>query len=268
MKRKKFISPGAWFSMSYPADWSEFEDGEASFLFYNPDVWTGNFRISAFKGGTTYGQDSIHRELKENESAALVKIGNMECAYSKEMFQEEGTYYTTHLWITGSGNVSFECSFTVPKGGSPKEAEDIISSIEIRKEGEKYPAELIPARIAEIYLINEAFEWVSSTVKHELKKDFQGTEEDLQSIQQIIDSGTLGQKKKEEWLAIGITVCNILANEVEGMEWMTLIDGNREFPVLIYKYRTFDPMKLTWSKIKAGQTCNVIEEYKTMLESL
>ena len=26
---KKFISPGAWFSMMYPADWNEFEDGEA-----------------------------------------------------------------------------------------------------------------------------------------------------------------------------------------------------------------------------------------------
>ena len=50
MQGKKFISPGAWFSMNYPSDWNEFEDGEGSFLFYNPDVWTGNFRISAFKG--------------------------------------------------------------------------------------------------------------------------------------------------------------------------------------------------------------------------
>ncbi len=47
---KKYISPGAWFSMVYPADWNEFEDGEGSFLFYNPNEWTGNFRISAFKG--------------------------------------------------------------------------------------------------------------------------------------------------------------------------------------------------------------------------
>ena len=34
---KKFISPGAWFSMTYPVDWNEFEDGEGSFLFYNPN---------------------------------------------------------------------------------------------------------------------------------------------------------------------------------------------------------------------------------------
>ena len=60
---KKFISPGAWFSMTYPADWNEFEDGEGSFLFYNPNEWTGNFRISAFKGNATYGKDSVKQEL-------------------------------------------------------------------------------------------------------------------------------------------------------------------------------------------------------------
>jgi len=84
MQGKKFISPGAWFSMNYPSDWNEFEDGEGSFLFYNPDVWTGNFRISAFKGNASYGKDAIRQELKENDSASLVKIGTWDCAYSKK----------------------------------------------------------------------------------------------------------------------------------------------------------------------------------------
>ena len=192
--------------MNYPSDWNEFEDGEGSFLFYNPDVWTGNFRISAFKGNASYGKDAIRQELKENDSASLVKIGTWDCAYSKEMFQEEGTYYTSHLWITGTGNIAFECSFTVPKGGSTKEAEEV-----------------------------------------------------LEKIQQVIDSGKISPKKKDEWLAIGITVCAILTNEVEGMEWKTLIDGNREVPVLEYQGRTIDPMKIAWSKVKAGQPGNIAE---------
>ena len=262
---KKFISPGAWFSMMYPAGWNEFEDGEGSFLFYNPNEWTGNFRISAYKGSATYAREVIRQELKDNPSAVSVRIGNMECAYSKEMFEEDGAYYTSHLWITGMGDVAFECSFTVPKGGVVKEAEDVIATLEVRKEGQKYPAELIPARLSEIYLINEAYEWVVSTVKEELKKDFQGVEDDLEKLQQVIDSGKIGPKKKDEWLAIGITVCTILANEVEGMEWKTLIDGNREAPVLEYKDRIIDPMKIAWSKVKAGQPCNVIEEYKSVI---
>ena len=146
-----------------------------------------------------------------------------------------------------------------------KEAEDVLSTLETRKEGEKYPAELIPVRLSEIYQINEGYEWVVSTVKQELKKDFQGIEEDLEKLQQVIDSGKIGSKNKEEWLAVGITVCAILANEVDGMEWKTLVDGNREAPVLQYKDHIIDPMKLAWSKVKAGQPCNVIEEYKSVI---
>ena len=85
--------------MTYPVDWNEFEDGEGSFLFYNPNEWTGNFRISAFKGNATYGKDSVKQELRENSSAIPVRIGRMECAYSKEMFEEEGAYYTSSHFI-------------------------------------------------------------------------------------------------------------------------------------------------------------------------
>ena len=39
----------------------------------------------------------------------------------------------------------------------------VIATLEIRKEGEKYPAELIPVRLSAIYQINESYEWVVST---------------------------------------------------------------------------------------------------------
>lgn len=262
---KKFISPGAWFSMIYPTDWNEFEDGEDSFLFYNPNEWTGNFRISAYKGDAAYGKNAVRQELKDNVSATLVEVGNLECAYSKEMFEEAGDYYTSHLWIMGTGEMAFECSFTVRKGGSVAEAEKIITSLEVRKE--KCPAEVIPIRLFEIYQINEAYEWVTTTVKDQLKKDFQGVEEDLSNMQQVIDSGVIAPKKKEAWLSFGIALCVILANEVDGLEWMTLIDGNREAPVLqnTTTGECIDPMKLVWSKVKAGEPCNLTETYKALL---
>lgn len=49
-------------------------------------------------------------------------------------------------------------------------------------------------------------------------------------MQQIIDKGDISPKKKDTWLAFGIVLCVIFANEVDGMEWRTLIDGNREAP--------------------------------------
>lgn len=270
---KKFISPQAWFSMTYPIDWNEFEDGEGTFLFFNPDVWTGNFRISAYKeeaskrGSANYGQEAVAQEFRQNDSASMVKVGPHNCAYSKEMFEDGDTYYTQHTWIIGIENMAFECSFTVPKGADVKEAEAVIASLAIRHDGQKYPAELIPIRLSEIALVDEGYEWTVNLVKSELAKDFQGVEDDLTNIQQLIDKGVIGAKKKDNWLALGITICVILANEVEGMEWMTLIDGNREAPVLHYKEteKVIDPLRLVWSKIKAGETCNVEEAYKNAL---
>lgn len=272
----KFISPGAWFSMIYPSNWNEFEDGEGSFLFYNPDKWTGNFRISAYKAeaksadAMTYGRQSVLDELKDNSSASSIQIGGLECAYSKEMFQEEGEYYTTHLWVTGINDVAFECRFTVLKGGEVKEAEEVIASLEVRQNGVKYPAETIPIRLSEIYQVNEGYEWAVSTVKKLLKKDFQGVEEDLFKLQQVMDGGKIEKSQRDVWMAFGITLCTILGNEIDGFEWKTLMDGNREVPVLQYIQtgKLIDPMELVWKKVKAGERCDIVEEYKNVIEEI
>ena len=263
-KGKKFISPGAWFSMRYPAAWSEFEGGEDAFLFYNPDEWDGNFRISAYKGAEGYGDSCVRQELRENPSAVRRRVGALECAYSKEVFEEGGAAYTSHFWLAGIGNLAFECSFTVPEGGATATAEAVIASLEVRREGVKYPAEVIPVRLSEISRINGAYEWVETTVKDLLKKDFQGVEEDIPSMQQVVDGGTLGRKDKDAWLALGIVLCVIFANEADGMEWRTLMDGNREAPVLLDTStgRWADPMKLVWSRVKAGRPCRLEDAYR------
>ena len=143
------------------------------------------------------------------------------------------------------------------------EAERVIASLQVRKQGVKYPVELIPVRLSEIYQIDEAYEWVEKTVKNLLKKDFQGVEEDVESMQQVVDRGVIGPKKKDQWLALGITLCVIMTNEADGLEWRTLIDGNREVPVLLNTAtgQWTDPMKLAWSKVKAGEKVNLAEAY-------
>lgn len=263
-KDKRYISPGGWFSLSYPAAWSEFEDGEDSFLFYNPDVWTGNFRISAYRGEGAYADECLFRELKENPQARKVQVGTLPCAYSTEDFEEDGEAYMTHFWVTGRKDVSFECSFTVKKGGAVDEAERIIRSLEVRDANVKYLPELIPVRLLEIYRINEAYEWLSGKVKDVLKKDFQGEESDIDSMQQLIDKALFASKKRDAWLSIGIVLCVILANEVDGMEWRTLVDGNREAPVLLQVDTgvVIDPMKLVWSKVRVQEEIHLAAIYE------
>ena len=113
-------------------------------VFYSITLTGGQviFRISAYKDeAADYGPQCIAYELKENTSSALVKVGKWDCAYSAETFQEEGAWYTTHIWMTGEENLSFECSFTVSKGGDKHPAEEIIRSLQIRKEGVSHPRE-------------------------------------------------------------------------------------------------------------------------------
>lgn len=254
--------------MDYPAVWSEFEDGEGSFLFYNPERWTGNFRISAFKGKSkSYGAEVLRGELSRGGSVRPLTVGGWKCAYSVEMFEEEGVFYTCHRWVTGAGDMAFDVSFIVQKGGSKAEAEQVIATLESRRVGERYPAEVIPVRLAEICQINEAYEWVEHEVKERLKTDFQGTEADIAHMQQMIDQAAFSPKKKEVWLNLGIVLCVILANEVDGLEWRTLMDGNREAPILVdvADGKVTDPMKLVWSRVKAGATADLAEAYKAAL---
>lgn len=265
---KKFIAPGAWFAMTYPADWHESEGGEESFLFYNPDDWDGNFRISAFRGEQVdYGQEMVKDELKKSRRAQAVIVGDLPCAYSCEVFTEDGEAYENHQWVTGMGDVVFEISFATAQGASIRKAQEVIASLELRYPGVKYHAELIPIRLMEIYQIDEAYDRVQSEIKRQLKKDFRGEEGDIQNMQRLVDSGSLNPRKRESWAALGISLCVILANEVDGVEWMTLIDGSREVPVLVNKAdgKTIDPMKLVWSKVKSGESVNLAQTYENIL---
>lgn len=256
----KYISPGGWFSLEYPANWSEFEDTEESFLFYNPNQWNGNFRISAFMDeDKEYGSQCIAYELKNNPTSSLVKVGSWECAYSTETFQEEGTWYTTHIWVTGKSNICFECSFTVAKGAERTSAEEIIRSLKVRngREGK----EIIPIRVLEIGEVNAAFEWVSTTVKKQFTKDFTSQESDIEKLQKLITDGKIQANQRTSWESIGLAFGTILENEMDGMTWVSVIDGRKEYAALQFGKLLYDPAYLVWSKIKAKQPVDLKMEF-------
>ena len=266
----KFISPGGWFSLECPAAWSEFEDTEESFLFYNPNQWSGNFRISAYKDAAKdYGRQCIAYELKNNPTSCAVKVGEWDCAYSAETFQEEGAWYTTHIWVTGKDDISFECSYTVAKGGERTPAEGIIRSLIVRtgKEGK----EIIPIRVLEIGEVNAAFEWVSTTIKKNLTKDFTSPEEDLEKLQKLVDGGKIQANQRTAWESLGLAFGTILENEMDGMTWVTVVDGSKEYAALQFGDLLIDPASLVWNKIKAKQPLDLNAEFasiKSQVEDL
>lgn len=256
----KYVSPGGWFSLEYPATWSEFEDTEESFLFYNPNKWSGNFRISAYKDAAKdYGRQCIAYELKHNPTSTSVRIGEWDCAYSAETFQEEGAWYTTHIWVTGKDDISFECSFTVAKGGERIKAEEIIRSLKVCKPDAA--REIIPIRVLEIGEVNAAFEWASTTVKKTLTKDFTSQEADIEKLQKLMDGGKIQVNQRVAWEQIGLAFGTILENEMDGMTWVTVVDGKQEYPALQFGGLLIDPAFLVWGKIKAKQPCDLNAEF-------
>lgn len=254
--------------MVYPSTWREFEGGEDSFLFYNPDKWTGNFRISAYRGKPGYGKEAVRQELAGNRDASPAKVGKWDCAYSSEQIEEGGAGYTVHLWVAGEGDLAFECSFTTVPGAAVAEAEQVIASLEARKEGVKYPAEVIPLRLSEVCQINEAYDRVGRLVEERSGTGFQGREDDVARMQQIVAQGGFSPKKREVWVSFGIVLCAIFACESEGWEWRTLVDGNRETPLLVRVADGMqaDPMKVVWSRVRAGERPDLSEAYQGLLD--
>ena len=261
----KYISPGGWFSLEYPSSWAEFEDSEGTFLFYNPNKWCGNFRISAYKDAAKdYARQCIAYELKENPTSTAVKVGVWDCAYSAETFQEEGAWYTTHIWVTGKGDLSFECSFTVAKGGERTPAEEIIRSLHIRTVDECRKREIIPVRVMEIGEINEAFDWTSTTVKKTLTKDFTSQESDIERLQKVMESDKLKADQRNAWESIGLAFGTIVENEMDGMEWVTVLEGRKEYAALRFKNSDLliHPAALVWEKVKQHQPCSLRAEFE------
>jgi hypothetical protein len=266
---KKYIAPGGWFSLNYPAGWSEFEDEEGSFLFYHPEKWSGNFRISVFKDASaSYAREVLAEELKANPQAETVKVGPWECVYSKESFPEEDKMYVTHLWITGCGDTVAECSFTTEKGMPNEEALQVIATLELRDLKKRYPKEVIPVRVLEINEINTAYEWAVSQIKKKLKKDFTAAETDVERIQQMIDGGDYSPKQRDVWHAFGIAFGTIVVDAIDGMEWVTVMDGRDEYPALRYRdTQVLVPVtQLIYEALCQGKPC-VLKEVLNQIKS-
>ena len=83
---KKFISPGSWFAFSYPDAWFEFSEEPDCFLFYNPEKWDGNFRISAYRDASSSFGDTMMRQALKAPAARLAKVARWETVYSAESF--------------------------------------------------------------------------------------------------------------------------------------------------------------------------------------
>ena len=124
----EFTSVNNWFSTMLPENWSEYEDDEGTYAFFNTDEWSGNLRITPYRweGDSNKAAEYINDELNNNPDAVAIKIGDWNAAfYSRETSDDSLIYF----WATGGGNHLFLCSFTVDKNMFGTEKHDKELSI-------------------------------------------------------------------------------------------------------------------------------------------
>ena len=153
---KKFISPGSWFAFNYPEEWFEFSEEADCFLFYNPEKWDGNFRISAYRDASSSFGDSMMRQALKTSGTKISKVGRWETIYSTESFTEQLVEYVTHRWTIGCGQTCVECSFTeeAQSGDAIGIVNALIASLEILQPRDTFHNQHIHVRVSEVDLID------------------------------------------------------------------------------------------------------------------
>ncbi|MBO5085397.1 MAG: DUF3805 domain-containing protein [Bacteroidaceae bacterium] len=232
---KKFIAPGSWFAFSYPDTWFEFSEEPDCFLFYNPEKWEGNFRISAYRDTSASFGDKMMRDALKAPGARLQKVALWETVYTAETFTEQLVEYVTHRWTIGYGQTCVECSYTAQHGEHIGTANAIIASLEIMQPRESFHNQYIPVRVAEVELIESCYATMEELGMKLFKERFRDFDYNICLLQKLAPRAELTRQLGSDAGAVmGITLCALLAESIEGLEWNTYVNGKVEAPVLMY----------------------------------
>lgn len=232
---KKFISPGSWFAFSYPDTWFEFSEEPDCFLFYNPEKWDGNFRISAYRDASSTFGDKMMRDALKAPGARLQKVGLWETVYAAETFTEQLVEYVTHRWTIGYGQTCVECSYTVSLDGHLGMVNALIASLEILQPRDTFRNQYIPVRVSEVELIESCYATIEELGMKLFKERFRDFDYNVRLLQKIAARPELTKQLRSDAGAVmGITLCALLTESIEGLEWNTFVNGKIEAPVLMY----------------------------------
>lgn len=270
---KKFISPGSWFAFSYPDAWFEFSEEPDCFLFYNPEKWDGNFRISAYRDASSSFGDSMMRQALKTSGAKLSKVGRWETIYSAESFTEQLVEYITHRWTIGCGQTCVECSFTeeVQSGDAIGIVNALIASLEILQLRDTFHNQYIPVRVSEVDLIESCYATIEELGMKLFKERFRELDYNVRLMQKIAQRPELTKQLGTDAGAVmGITLCALLTESIEGLEWNTYINGKVEAPVLMYGTTCVARPMLLFGKqgelLTEVEITNLIDEIRERIE--
>jgi hypothetical protein len=133
----EFNSINGWFSTKLPGNWSEYDDDEGTYAFFNTIEWSGNLRITPVRlSSTKIDKTPTIITPDNNPNTTVIKLGAWIANFYSERSSDGCIIY---YWVIGSTSIWFMCSFTINEeffntDRNTKElavVEEVISNIEI-----------------------------------------------------------------------------------------------------------------------------------------
>jgi hypothetical protein len=114
-------------------------------------------------------------------------------------------------------------------------ANAIIASLEILQPKESFRNQYIPARVSEIELIESCYSTIEELGMKLFKERFRDFDYNVRLLQKIaLRPELVKQLGSDAGAVMGVVLCALLTESVEGLEWNTFINGRVEAPVLMF----------------------------------
>jgi hypothetical protein len=114
-------------------------------------------------------------------------------------------------------------------------ANALIASLEIMQPRETFHNQYIPVRVSEVDLIESCYATIEDLGMKLFKERFRDMDYNVRLLQKIARRPELTKQLGSDAGAVmGITLCALLTESIEGLEWNTYVNGRVEAPVLMY----------------------------------
>ena len=119
MEYQDFTSEQGWFTMKIPPNWSEYDDEEGTYAFFDTSHWTGNFRVTPLKIDGPDNSDSLKNYIDDdyNKNKDLnpvrSKVNDFNCVSYSKRIDQDGDKQTLYYWVLGKPGFIFICTYTV-----------------------------------------------------------------------------------------------------------------------------------------------------------
>ena len=164
-----------------------------------------------------------------------------------------------------------ECSFTASIEEHLGIVNALIASLEILQPRDTYHNQYIPVRVSEVDLIESCYATIEDLGMKLFKERFRDFDYNVRLLQKIAQRPELTKQLGVDAGAVmGIVLCALLTESIEGLEWNTYVNGKVEAPVLMYGTACVARPMLLFGKQGALLTevemVDVVEEIRARIE--